>query len=139
MTYQHDKSLDAARDVHGRAGECGRNENLEGSGCTRRNTMRVKTVRIGIKDMQTALDDFVRTAEAIERGEKVKKRTGVYFTSMEAFRKVLTVRRMDLLHLIREAKPAAPHELARLAQRNIKNVSAAVKYLAQVGLVELKD
>src|SRR3990170_5630388 len=79
------------------------------SNCTRRNTMRVKTVRIGIKDMQTALDDFVRTAEAIERGEKVKKRTGVYFTSMEAFRKVLTVRRMDLLRLIREKKPTSLH------------------------------
>ncbi len=100
--------------------------------------MRVKTVRIGIKDMQTALDDFVRTAEAIERGEKVKKRTGVYFTSMEAFRKVLTVQRMSLLHLIREAKPASLHELARLARRNIKNVSDDVRYLAQVGLVELK-
>jgi predicted transcriptional regulator len=101
--------------------------------------MRVKKVRIGIKNMQTAMDDFVRTAQAVERGEKVKKTTGVYFTSLEAFRKVLTVRRMDLLHLIREAKPASLHELARLAQRNIKNVSDDVKYLAQVGLVELKD
>ncbi len=100
--------------------------------------MRVKTVRIGIKDLQTGLNDFVRTIEAIERGEKVKKRTGMYFTSMEAFRKVLTVQRMNLLRLIREKKPASLHQLARLARRNIKNVSDDVKYLAQVGLVELK-
>jgi predicted transcriptional regulator len=100
--------------------------------------MRVKRVRIGIRDLKSALDDFVRTAQAVERGEKVKKRTGVYFTSMEAFRKVLTVQRMNLLHLIREAKPASLHELARLARRNIKNVSDDVRYLAQVGLVELK-
>jgi predicted transcriptional regulator len=85
------------------------------------------------------MGDFVRTAQAVERGEKVKKATGVYFTSLEAFRKVLTVRRMDLLHLIKVAKPASLHELARLAQRNIKNVSDDVKYLSQVGLVEVKE
>lgn len=101
--------------------------------------MRIKRVRIGIKDMTRAMDDFVRTAHAVEHGEKIKKTAGVYFTSLEAFRKVLTVRRMNLLHLIREAKPASLHELARLAQRNIKNVSDDVKYLAQVGLVEVKD
>jgi predicted transcriptional regulator len=101
--------------------------------------MRVKRVRIGIRDMKSTLDDFVRTAQAVERGEKVRKTTGVYFTSMEAFRKVLTAQRMNLLRLIREEKPASLHELARLARRNIKNVSDDVKYLAQVGLVEVKN
>lgn len=101
--------------------------------------MRVKTVRIGIKDLQTGLEDFARTIEAIERGEKVKKRTGVYFTSMEAFRKALTVQRMNLLRLIKEKKPTSLRELARLSNRNIKNISDDVKFLAQVGLVELKE
>jgi predicted transcriptional regulator len=101
--------------------------------------MKVKRVRIGIKDLESALDDFVRTAEAIKRGEKVRKRTGVYFTSLEAFRKVLTVQRMNLLRLIREEKPASLHQLARLSRRNIKNVSDDVKYLAQVGLIEVKN
>jgi predicted transcriptional regulator len=31
------------------------------------------------------------------------------------------------------------HELARLAHRNIKNVSDDVRYLAQVGLVDLRE
>lgn len=109
------------------------------SSSTGRVILKVKRVRIGIKDLESALDDFVRTAEAIERGEKVRKRTGVYFTSLEAFRKVLTVQRMNLLRLIREEKPASLHQLARLSRRNIKNVSDDVKYLAQVGLIELKD
>lgn len=101
--------------------------------------MKIKRVKIGIKDMAAAMNDFVRTAEAVERGEKTKKETGVYFTSLEAFRKALTPRRMLLLRHIREGKPASLHELARLAQRNIKNVSEDVKYLAQVGLIEVKD
>jgi len=101
--------------------------------------MRVKRVKIGFKSMANAMDDFVRTGEAVKRGEKTKKETGGYFTSLEAFRKALTPQRFNLLRLIREGEPASLHELARLAQRNIKNVSEDVKYLSQVGLIELKD
>lgn len=101
--------------------------------------MKIKRVKIGIKSMANAMDDFVRTAEAVQKGERRKKETGVYFTSMEAFRKVLTPQRLNLLRLIRKVNPASLHELARLAQRNIKNISDDVKYLAQVGLIELKD
>lgn len=101
--------------------------------------MKIKRVKIGIKSMTKAMDDFVRTAEAVKKGEKTKKETGVYFTSLEAFRKALTPKRLNLLRLIREEDPSSLHELARLARRNIKNISDDVKYLAQVGLIELKD
>lgn len=101
--------------------------------------MKVKRVKIGIKGMAAAMNDFLRTAEAMERGEKIKKATGVYFTSLEAFRKVMTPQRMILLRHIKEGRPASLHELARLAKRNIKNVSEDVKYLAQVGLIDMKD
>ncbi len=101
--------------------------------------MRVKKVRIGIKSVETAMQDFVGTAEAIERGETVRKEAGVYFTSLDAFRKVLTPRRMGLLRLIREKKPSSLHDLARLSRRNIKNVFDDVKYLAQVGLIDIRE
>jgi predicted transcriptional regulator len=96
-------------------------------------------VKIGIRSVESAMGDFVKTAEAIKRGEKVKKESGVYFTSLEAFRKALTPQRLGLLRLIRESAPASLHELARLAHRNIKNVSDDVRYLAQVGLVDLRE
>ena len=64
--------------------------------------MKIKRVKIGIKSMTKAMDDFVRTAEAVKKGEKTKKETGVYFTSLEAFRKALTPKRLNLLRLIRE-------------------------------------
>ena len=101
--------------------------------------MKIKRVKIGIKGMAAAMDDFVRAAEAVGRGEKTKKEVGVYFTSLEAFRKVMTPRRMILLRHIKEGRPASLHELARRAKRNIKNVSEDVKYLAQVGLIEFED
>ena len=101
--------------------------------------MRVKKIKIGIKDLKTALDDFVKTGEAIKRGEKVKKETGVYFTSFMAFRKVMTPKRLELLHIIKTKKPSSLNELARMAKRDVKNVIDDVKYLEQVGLIEKKE
>jgi len=101
--------------------------------------MRIKKIRIGIKDVKTALKEFAEKAEAIERGKKVKKETGVYFTSLEAFRKVLTHRRLELLHTIKTRKPSSINELARMAKRDVKNVADDVKYLEQIGLIEKKE
>jgi predicted transcriptional regulator len=98
--------------------------------------MRVKKIRIGIKDLKTALTDFAEKAEAIERGEKVKKESGLYFTSFEAFRKALTPKRLELLHTIKTEKPTSINELARMAKRDVKNIADDVKYLEQIGLLE---
>lgn len=98
--------------------------------------MKVKEISIGIKEVGSALDDFVAAGEALARGETVAEESGIYFTSMEAFRKALTPKRLELLHVIRTQKPSSINQLARLAGRNIKNVAEDVKFLAQVGLVE---
>ena len=39
--------------------------------------MIIKKIKIGIKDLKTALNEFAAKADAIERGETVKKETGV--------------------------------------------------------------
>ncbi len=103
--------------------------------------MKIKKIKIRIKDLKSMLDDFVKTGEAIERGEKlkpVKGRPEVYFTSFEALRKVLTPKRLELLHIIKMKKPSSINELARIAKRDLKNVADDVKYLEQVGLIERK-
>jgi len=43
--------------------------------------MRVKKVRVGIKDIKTALDEFVETGKSIQKEKLTKKETGVYFTA----------------------------------------------------------
>lgn len=101
--------------------------------------MRVKRVKVGIRKLWDLLEDFAKTAEAIERGKKVTPEKGVYFESIEAFRKALTPKRMELLHLIKIEKPASLNELTKLAHRDIKNVSEDVNYLVRLGLVETKE
>ncbi len=101
--------------------------------------MRVKKIKIGIKDLKTALDDFVKTGEAIEQRKKVRKETGTYFNSFEAFRKALTPKRLELLHIIKTKNPSSINELARIVKRDIKNIADDVKYLEQMGLIEKEE
>ena len=102
--------------------------------------MKARKVHIGIKNIKTALNGFVEIGEALEQGEHVAKKSGgVYFTSLEAFRKALTPKRLELLRAIKEEKPASINQLSKIVERNIKNVSQDMKYLVQIGLVERKE
>ena len=101
--------------------------------------MRVKKIKIGFKNLKSALNDFVKTGEALERSLKVKKESGTYFTSFEAFRKALTPRRIELLHIIKIKRPSSINELARVAGRDIKNIAGDVRYLESIGLIEIKE
>lgn len=100
--------------------------------------MKVKRVKIGIKGVKDVLEDFVKTGEAIERGEQVKKERGVYFESIEGFRKALTTKRLELLHLIKEKQPKSLQELARLSGRDMKSIVTDIEILEGLDLIDMK-
>ncbi|HEY4485441.1 MAG TPA: hypothetical protein VI702_03835 [Nitrospiria bacterium] len=100
--------------------------------------MRIKKIKIGIQGIKTALDDFVKTGEAIAQGKKVKREAGVYFENITAFRKALTPKRLELLHLIKERRPKSLQELSRLARRNMKNIATDIDLLVSLGLIEIE-
>ncbi|MBI3815527.1 MAG: hypothetical protein HY279_13810 [Nitrospinae bacterium] len=105
--------------------------------------MRIKRVKIGIKSVKDFLDDFVntdfvKTGEAIERGEKVKPEKGLYFESIEGFRKALTPKRLELLHLIKEKQPESLQELARLSERDMKSIVTDISILESLDLIDTK-
>ena len=58
---------------------------------------------------------------------------------IEAFRKAITPRRLELLNVIKASRPRSINELALLARRNIKNVAEDTRLLAQVGLLEINE
>ena len=100
--------------------------------------MKVKKMNIGIRDFRTALNDFVVAGEALAQGDAVPEGERVSFVSIEAFRKALTPRRLELLHVVKTARPDSLNQLAGLLRRNIKNVANDVKFLVQVGLLETR-
>lgn len=94
--------------------------------------------RIRIRRLGDALDSFRETWKAVEEGKKVERQGGTYFTSLEAARKVLTPRRMQLLRAIRREAPGSLNRLAQLVGRDLENVQEDVRALAAHGLVSLK-
>ncbi|MEK6756263.1 MAG: ArsR family transcriptional regulator [Bacteroidota bacterium] len=100
--------------------------------------MKVKKLVIGIKSVDEVMTDFAQAAEALERGEMVKERKGLYFTNMKAFRRALSDQRLAILRAIRASHPASVYELAKIVKRDVKNVSSDLAILEEIGLVELK-
>lgn len=100
--------------------------------------MKVKKIKIGIKSVKAVLEDFAAVAEAIEKGKKAKSEKAIYFESIEGFRKALTVKRLELLHIIKEKHPESINELARFAGRDIKNIATDVKMLESLNLIDMK-
>jgi len=97
--------------------------------------MRAKKVKIGIKGVKEVLKDFIKTGKAIGRGEKVRREKGLYFESIEGFRKALTPKRLALLTLIKEKHPMSLQELARLAGRDMKSIVTDIEILEGLDLV----
>ena len=97
----------------------------------------MKTLEIKIKGLAEADKEFVEVFKAVQSGKKVAPRKGVYFTSLEAVRNLLTKKRLELLHLIRENHPKSIYELAKVAGRNFKNVYDDLQILKDYGLVRM--
>lgn len=96
----------------------------------------MKTLKIQIKSREQADADF---ASAFKSGKPRKgaARSSVFFTSLEAVRTLLTDKRMELLHLIREHSPRSINQLASIADRDFKNVHTDIMLLKSYGLVQL--
>jgi predicted transcriptional regulator len=100
--------------------------------------MKVKKIDIGIKGLKESLKDFADTWKKVESGKRVKKEEGIYFDSIDTMRAVLTNKRLLILKVIRERKPASVYELAKILGRDIKNVNQDLKLLSDSGLVTLE-
>ncbi len=100
--------------------------------------MKIKRLSIGIKSLDEVMEDFAQAAKALKRGERVLKKERLYFTDLRAFRRAITDRRLAILRAIKANYPGSVYELAKILERDVKNVSADLAILEELGLVELK-
>ena len=59
--------------------------------------------------------------------------------ALKEMRKILTEKRLELLKMIKDKKPASVYELAKMVGRDIKNVLEDLAYLQEIGLVEITE
>lgn len=103
--------------------------------------MKVRKVQVAIKSDKQFWQDFKNRvgefAQAARKGKEVKGRSDtLVFGSLGEIARVLTLRRMELLGIIRRHRPESTRELAALAARDIKNVNEDVRVLELYGLID---
>ncbi|MBV8453796.1 MAG: ArsR family transcriptional regulator [Deltaproteobacteria bacterium] len=96
------------------------------------------TFNIAIKSLDDAYHEFKETYEALREGKPAEKHQGVYFTSLDAVRRILTQERLALLRAIRERTPESIYALAQSAGRDLKNVQDDLELLHKHGLVRFR-
>jgi predicted transcriptional regulator len=97
--------------------------------------MKLKKVRI-VVEQHEALNN--RWLEALKG--KVRSPRGVEIISVgswEVLAKILAAPRLQILTSIPQLKPKSTAHLARLLKRDFKNIHADVRFLADLGLIEL--
>ena len=60
------------------------------------------------------------------------------FESIKEFRKAITPKRIELLHITKKMNPKSINELARLLERDIKSISTDIHLLGKLGLINFK-
>lgn len=96
-----------------------------------------KTLTIEIKSTEEVLEGFRKTFKALEVGRRVTRHEGVYVTSIEAARNLLTRNRLALLRAIRTYRPGSIYELAKTVRRDLKNVQQDLRILEGYGLIQM--
>lgn len=95
-------------------------------------------VTVGGAMEQDASRRFVDAWRRAERGEKVDERH-LAFESWDALARVMTGKRMELLHYVRRHEVSSVRALAKALGRDYSNVHADVQALAAAGLLDTAD
>ena len=99
--------------------------------------MKIKKIRIRPKE--EFFDDLRNVAQALDAGiVPVKPYTGVFFDNLEAVRKILTDKRLDLWRTIRDQEPESISALAKMVGREFKSVHRDLMILKSVELIKFK-
>ena len=95
--------------------------------------MRLKKVKIVIQPVDEVKSEWRRAIRGDVR--TVQSRQIIVFTSLTAVAKALSPARLELLSAILKHRPESIYALAKIIERDFKNVYSDVKLLAEIGLV----
>jgi predicted transcriptional regulator len=95
-------------------------------------------VTVGGAMEQEASHRFVDAWHRAERGESVHERH-LAFESWDALARIMTGKRMELLHYVRRHKVGSVRALAKALGRDYSNVHTDVQALVAAGLLDTAD
>lgn len=100
--------------------------------------IKAKELKLYIENAAEFKEKIKGELRAIDRGKADKLREdSISFQSLDQLRKFLTPKRLELLRVIRHKKPKSIYELAKFVYRASENVNSDIKFLEQLGFVEI--
>lgn len=100
--------------------------------------IKTKKLKLYIEDMKQFKKKIKEELRRVDKGKAKKlKEDSISFHSLDQLRKFLTPKRLELLRVIRHKKPGSIYELAKLVDRTPENVNTDLKFLEQLGFVEV--
>lgn len=101
--------------------------------------MKVKRVTVAVRPPGAIFDEAAEVVGRIEAGKKVRaQREEICFSDVREMGRVLTPKRLEILRVVRDHRPASVRALAQLTGRNVKNVAEDLGLLASLGLVDMQ-
>lgn len=101
--------------------------------------MKIRRIKVQIKSLDRALDEFVRVAHQVEKRRKVKPKKATYIADPETARAIFTDSRLRIIQTVKDRFPSSIYELAKILKRDFKNVYEDVVFLAEVGILGIKE
>jgi len=99
--------------------------------------MKLKKAKIVIQSIDSLKEEW---QEALKGKKKsIQKDDSVIFLNLDTMAKVLSKARIEILQVIINNKPKSIYEVAKMVDRDFKNVHTDVKLLSDIGLIELKE
>ena len=102
--------------------------------------MRVKNIDVVIESDEYFYKRAEKVFSDLDEGkfpDEVEERLS--FKNLDSLRKILTPKRLALLHIIKHEEPKSIYELSKIAQRDITNIRDDLSKLETLGLIEMVD
>ncbi len=98
--------------------------------------MTKRRIHIGIEDAEQGFPRFVRAWHKAEQSESGEVEVHLNFEDFSMLTSILTPKRLELLKCLRQQGPLSIRALAKLLQRDYKNVHGDMAVLIEAGLVQ---
>ena len=101
--------------------------------------MKTKRIKIQLKSLDGALNEFIEVATKVKQGQKVTPKNATYVADAETARSIFTDSRMRIIQMLKNKSPGSIYELSKMLRKDFKNVYGDVLFLAEIGIVGLKE
>ncbi|MFY7992561.1 MAG: hypothetical protein ACOVP4_04635 [Bacteriovoracaceae bacterium] len=98
--------------------------------------MRLKKIKIKIQETSSLKKELTLALSGEQH--KIQPSNEVILNSVEAFSRIFTKSRIEILFFLAKNHPVSIYELAKMLQKDFKNVHSDVNVLSEIGLISLE-